>query len=141
MTTSPVVELDIFVPGVPRPQGSKRHIGGGRMVESSKYVKSWRQAVALKARHYRKRQPPLTGPLWLRVEFIMPARKREPDPGGWHIVKPDVDKLLRAICDAVTDIVIADDCLLVDVHVRKRRARLSEKPGARIIITRATETP
>ena len=32
--------------GLPAPQGSKRHVGEGRMVESSKRVKPWRRQVA-----------------------------------------------------------------------------------------------
>ena len=32
--------------GLPAPQGSKTHIGNGRMVESSKRVKPWRRQVA-----------------------------------------------------------------------------------------------
>ena len=37
----------IFIPvrGVPAPQGSKRHIGHGIMIENSKKVKPWRQDV------------------------------------------------------------------------------------------------
>lgn len=37
------------VNGVPAPQGSKRHVGGGRMVESSKAVGPWREAVRAEA--------------------------------------------------------------------------------------------
>lgn len=33
------MKLEFFVPGVPRPQGSKRHLGNGVMVESCKHVK------------------------------------------------------------------------------------------------------
>ena len=35
-------EFSLFVPGIPAPQGSKRHVGHGVMVESSARVKSWR---------------------------------------------------------------------------------------------------
>ena len=37
----------IFIPvrGLPAPQGSKRHIGHGIMIENSKKVKPWRQDV------------------------------------------------------------------------------------------------
>ena len=38
-------ELVIVVHGMPAPQGSKRHVGRGVMVESSKKVKPWREAV------------------------------------------------------------------------------------------------
>jgi len=34
------------VPGIPAPQGSKRHVGGGRMVESSRSLPEWRASVA-----------------------------------------------------------------------------------------------
>ena len=33
----------------PAPQGSKRHVGNGRMVESSAKVKPWREAVRQEA--------------------------------------------------------------------------------------------
>ena len=38
---------EIFIPviGIPAPQGSKRHIGHGIMIENSKRVKPWRQDV------------------------------------------------------------------------------------------------
>lgn len=38
----------VFVPGVPVGQGSKRHVGRGIMVESSKLLEPWRQTVARK---------------------------------------------------------------------------------------------
>ena len=37
--------LVLRVHGLPAPQGSKRHVGHGVMVESSKKVKPWREAV------------------------------------------------------------------------------------------------
>ena len=37
--------LVITVHGTPAPQGSKRHVGRGIMVESSAKVKPWREAV------------------------------------------------------------------------------------------------
>ena len=45
----------IFIPvrGVPAPQGSKRHIGNGILIENSKKVKPWRQDVRAAAiAHY-----------------------------------------------------------------------------------------
>ena len=37
--------LRINVLGTPAPQGSKRHVGRGIMVESSRLVGPWREAV------------------------------------------------------------------------------------------------
>jgi Holliday junction resolvase RusA-like endonuclease len=38
-------DLIVTVHGNPAPQGSKRHVGGGVMVEMSKAVKPWREAI------------------------------------------------------------------------------------------------
>ncbi|QDH92357.1 RusA-like resolvase [Gordonia phage Spooky] len=37
----------IWIPGIPAPQGSKRHVGNGILIESSKRVGPWRAVVAL----------------------------------------------------------------------------------------------
>ena len=42
--------MRITVHGTPAPQGSKRHVGNGVMVESSAKVKPWREAVKWAAR-------------------------------------------------------------------------------------------
>ena len=41
--SAPVITIRVY--GTPAPQGSKRHVGRGVMVESSKKVKPWREAV------------------------------------------------------------------------------------------------
>lgn len=38
------MRLHFEIPGRPAAQGSKRHVGGGRMIEQSKYLKPWRTA-------------------------------------------------------------------------------------------------
>nr|WLJ25540.1 MAG: endodeoxyribonuclease [Actinobacteria phage HS02] len=67
------------------------------MVESSKYVKAWRTKVSQISKISHHGKPPLAGPQRLDLVLVMPARKKEPQPGGWHTVKPDLDKLIRAI--------------------------------------------
>ena len=42
--------VEFEVVGLPAAQGSKRHVGNGVMVESSKALKPWRSAVAEAAR-------------------------------------------------------------------------------------------
>jgi hypothetical protein len=39
------VSWSFYAIGDPAPQGSKRHVGGGRLVESSKRVAPWRDTV------------------------------------------------------------------------------------------------
>lgn len=130
-TPDPVRRL--FVPGDAAPQGSKRHVGGGRMIESSKAVGPWRERVALAA--HRHGYEVLTGPVRVDLEFIRPrpvsTPKRSTPPA---IKKPDLDKLTRAILDALTGIAYADDAQVTELHSIKRLAELGEAPGF-------TETP
>jgi len=45
-----MTRVEFTVLGVPAPQGSKRHVGRGVLVESSKALGPWRDAVAWAAR-------------------------------------------------------------------------------------------
>lgn len=105
--------------GQPAPQGSKRHVGGGRMIESSKAVAPWREAVKWAARHALAEAghpPALDGPLLARVVFTVPKPKSAPKTRRtWPDRKPDLSKLLRSTEDAMTDAgLIADDARLVE---------------------------
>ena len=92
------------------------------MRESSRYVAAWRDYVGL-----------LVGREWwgdtsdrpftveLAFEFALPKRVRDGrQPGDPHLQTPDIDKLERAVLDALTGIVWADDCQVVAVHKTKR---------------------
>ena len=120
------VTFEVF--GVPAPQGSKRHVGHGVMVESSKALPSWRDAVTWAARAAAQRYgvtAPLGGPLSLDVEFRFPMPKARPkaarDVGrAWRTATPDLDKLVRAVFDALTASgLIVDDARICEVSARK----------------------
>jgi len=121
--------LDVFVPGRPAPQGSKRHVGHGILVESSKAVGPWRTMVAWTVSQV-WRDAPLAGPVSIELEFVMPrpvgTPKRRTPPA---IKKPDSDKLIRAVFDALTKVVWTDDSVITDIRARKRLAELNEQPG------------
>lgn len=127
-------ELTVFVAGRPAPQGSKRHIGRGRMVESSKHLPAWRAAVC---NALAMLGPPVTGPVALELEFIMPrpialSRKR-PTPAATK--RPDLDKLARAVFDAAQMAgIYADDSHVVEAIMWKRIAEPDELSGCRITI-------
>lgn len=130
-STQPVAGF--FVPGIPAPQGSKRHVGGGRMIESSKKVKPWRHAVATHAaRHFPK---PVAGAVHLDVEFVMPRPKAwgkdRQDP---MVQRPDADKLLRSTLDGLTGVALMDDSQVTHITAHKRRARRDEPTGAHITL-------
>lgn len=141
---APTVELNVFVPGKPAAQGSKKYVGHRRsaktgkmapvLLEQSRAVKPWRELVAeVVALHWRGR-PLLTCALGVRLQFVMPRpvgtpRSRTP----LAIKRPDCDKLSRSIFDALTCVIWADDSLVVDLHATKRIAEVGERPGCRII--------
>lgn len=125
------IEIDLFVPGHPASQGSKRHVGNGVMVESSKRVKPWRQDVREAALAVGTK---LTGPVSVGLRFIMP-RPKNARPGQAADKRPDLDKLTRAVLDALTSAgTFEDDARVVDLHVTKRLAEPGEIVGCRIIV-------
>ncbi len=119
--------MTITVYGQPAPQGSKRFVGhakSGRsiMIESSKAVKPWREAVKYAAieafgavRNAPGMQPniyrgPIQGPVSVRMVFTLPKPKSAPKGRRtWPDRKPDLSKLVRATEDALTDAGVWED--------------------------------
>lgn len=134
--------------GLPAPQGSKRHIGRGVMVESSRRVKPWRQDIMIQTRDQYRGQP-LIGPLSLEIVFWFPRPKGHYRTGKFAgMVKPqaptfvtsakagDIDKLCRSTLDGLSaaagGCVIQDDSLVVRLTCEKRYATPEEGCGAMI---------
>lgn len=74
--------------------------------------------------------PPWAGPVSLRACFVFPRPKHHLRTGkregevkenapGWKTSAPDLDKLVRALGDALTGIVYRDDAQIVDLGVTK----------------------
>lgn len=98
--------------GTPGPQGSKRHVGRGVMIESSKKVKPWRQAIVDAAPPI---AAPLDGPLVVRMIFTLPRPKSISKAFSVPYRTPDLSKLARATEDAITDIGLwADDARVAE---------------------------
>jgi Holliday junction resolvase RusA-like endonuclease len=120
--------ISITVYGAPAPQGSKRHVGNGRMIEMSKKVKPWRQDVKAAATLAVDTLPawsPLDGPLAASMTFTFLRPKGHFGTGrNAGIVKgsalsrpavtPDLSKLVRSTEDALTGLVWADDARVVE---------------------------
>lgn len=118
--------LSFQIVGSPAPQGSKRSVGRGIMVESSKALPAWRNDVATAAMIERaKLDSPLDGPLELHATFRFPMpksrRKALREHGvGWKQSAPDLDKLLRGLGDGLeAGGLIASDALIVSVTAAK----------------------
>jgi len=134
---------------IPSPQGSKRHVGNGVMIESCKTVKQWRAAVTDAAVIARVEK--IEGPVIAHMEFVFPrpashfgtgknAAKIKPSaPKRGHQVKPDLSKLIRSTEDALSGIAYTDDARIIRyAHLEKRYATGDELPGAIIKLWAAT---
>ncbi len=132
----------VEVRGLPAPQGSKRHVGHGRMVESSKAVGPWREAVRAETQRVMDGRAPLDGALRVEMCFYLPRPKShlsarggvKPSAPGWPAGRPDLDKCARAVADGLTAGGIwHDDAQMCVLHAEKLYAD-DYPPGARIIV-------
>lgn len=130
--------------GDPAPQGSKRHVGNGVLVESSARVKPWRAAVVAAAADCRDSW---AVPVVLTAFFQVPRPKSHFRGGGLRASAPawpvsrrvgDLDKLIRATLDGLVDAgVLADDSLVVDIRSIKSYSGPDDQPGAFLYLSAA----
>lgn len=108
------------------------------MVESSKKLKPWRQQVTDTALALNVPPLPDGAPVAMVADFYF-ARPRSVSIKKRRAmtVKPDVDKLLRAIFDSCKGVLYADDANVVDAHPRKHYAALGEPERVEIQIQEA----
>lgn len=145
------------VHGLPGAQGSKRHVGHGVMVESSKKVKPWRsdvKAAAESAIQWQGSWAPIAGPTAVAIEFRFARPKAHYRTGrNAHLLRDDaptfvvsrgagdLDKLTRSTLDALTAAgVFVDDSLVAYLTASKTYCTSTEIPGALIVVTPFTPT-
>ena len=143
--------IEFFVPGVPRPGGSKRaflnkHTGKANLVDASgEKGKDWRGDAKIFARQAYKGSP-LEGPLTLEVTFWMPRPKGHYGSGRnsdklkesapmWPVTKPDSTKLIRSLEDALTGLIWIDDAQVVLQVISKEYASKTQPPGATVQVS------
>jgi crossover junction endodeoxyribonuclease RusA len=140
--------LQFTVYGVAQQMGSKRAFtpkGWSRPVitDSNRNLKSWQQLVSEAASHAIQQQPAserglLTGGVRLTVAFYLPRPKSLPRRMTAHVKAPDLDKFVRGLQDALTNVVFRDDSQVVDLVAMKRYAALGEPPHVDICVESTT---
>jgi crossover junction endodeoxyribonuclease RusA len=135
--------------GIPAPQGSKRHVGMGRMIESCKALKPWREQIVADAQALGLPQT-IENAVSVSLVFCFPRPKSHFTSKGvlrstapsHKTTKPDVDKLCRAVLDALTIAgIIKDDSLVTTLSGQKRYCVGTEPPGVLITIMDMQEIP
>ena len=131
--------------GKPAPQGSKRHIGKGILLEASKRCKPWRQDV----RHTALQLLPngwrvmMDKPIMVSITFVFARPKGHYRTNGELKAKSpkyctarigDTDKLCRSVLDALSGAVFLDDSQVINLSAEKRYATRNEQPSAIITI-------
>jgi len=126
--------VEFTVLGKPAPQGSKTvgsSSSGRRFVREDNPATAPWKATGL-----------LAGPLRLRVVFVFPRPaahfgtgrnqgRLKPSAPLYCPTRPDLDKLLRAVGDALTGVVFRDDAQLVRVEAEKH---YGEPPCAHVLV-------
>jgi Holliday junction resolvase RusA-like endonuclease len=121
-----MILLQIY--GQPAPQGSKKHVGNGRMVEVSKKVGPWRAAIVAEVRRRELDSELINLPMAVEMVFFRNRPKFhfntrgdiKPSAPDFPATIPDLDKLVRSTCDGLTQSgVIHDDSRIVELTASK----------------------
>lgn len=125
----------VTVSGLPQSQGNLRRSPSGGTYETNKAARPWKLAIAAAVDEFRDGAPATREPvqLFARFYFVRPASHLKKSGGlaagapRAMVRNPDIDKLCRAVLDALTGTLYADDSQVVQLAAVKRygdRARL-----------------
>jgi Holliday junction resolvase RusA-like endonuclease len=123
--------------GTPQPQGSaKAFVVGGkaRITSDNTRLKPWREAVVYAAWDAMERAGWTTteAPVEVTLSFRLPRPKSV--RRTWPTVRPDLDKLTRAVLDSMTTAgVFGDDSQVIAVYASKAYA--NGLPGVTITVS------
>ena len=127
------MNLDFFVAGIPKAQPRvKAFVRGGHAgVYTPDSAETWKQAVRSNATVVAP-ESILTGPIRVELDFFLPRPKAhlgkdglpKPKSPVWHCKKPDLDNLIKAVTDAITDTqrVWLDDSQICEITATKTYA-------------------
>jgi len=119
------------VDGQPVPQGSMKVINGHVIHSQGSALAAWRSAIALSAKSAGAK--PHVEPVEIELVFTMarPRTVTRSEPS----VAPDLDKLIRAVLDALTAVAYRDDGQVTRITATKQygeRPGVSVKVGAKL---------
>lgn len=142
LTREHVPFISYQVPGLPVMQGDLQAGWHGKLFHKSKGLEPWRHEVAWRARKAMRtngfRSVLLGGPVSMTLFFVLKrpqamSKRKATEPA---IKRPDLDKLTRAVFDALTEVVYVDDSQIVEDHCYKRTAEPNEETGVIVTVNR-----
>jgi crossover junction endodeoxyribonuclease RusA len=105
-----------FVKGRPVPQGSLKFIHGRPIHARATDLAVWRADIARNAEL--SGYKPVQGGVKVKCSFVFNKPKSVKDR-NFPWVKPDIDKLLRAVLDGLTGVAYEDDCQVILIEASK----------------------
>ena len=125
--------------GLPASKGSLRCLGRGRHIESARGLPAWMLAIKDAWREQCGDDPPDPDVVHsVRLTFTLPWPRscgRLPLAAIQHRKRPDLDKLVRGVLDALTGYAWHDDAQVCEIVARKFYAYEGQPPGCRIEVT------
>lgn len=146
----PVDDLDVvefFVGGEPVPQGSTKSFYIKKLnrvvtTHGNKNTNRWRERIAHEAQCTDEAR---TCTFFsddrrqgydVQLSFVFTKPKSTPKKYRLNTKRPDLDKLIRAVLDGITDVLIPDDALVVSITASKSYGDSNQPPGLKIKVTR-----
>ena len=126
--------ISFFVHGIPVPKGSakafvNKHTGRAQVMQDNREKqRPWASAITLTAMELGVKGT--LAPVRVTLDFSMPRLKShfgtgknrhvvKPNAPDFHVSKPDLDKLIRCVLDALTGVAWHDDSQVVEVIASK----------------------
>lgn len=122
--------ITFIISGAPIPLARVR-VGRHSIYDSQKHQKF---VSAMELIHQMGHHKILTGPLIMDVTFFMPLNKAKRRAGTPHWIRPDLDNLIKYVCDVCNDAksIYHDDCCIWKITASKV---YSDKPRTVFTLT------
>ena len=118
----PRLLVDFVVYGDAVPQGSMSHYGHGRVTHSKRErLMDWRRTIqlAIQRQGHAFKDALVKGPVAIRALFYASRPTSTPKKAIYKRTAPDLDKLCRALGDALEGTVLQNDSVVVGWHAWK----------------------
>ena len=127
------MRIYLHINGIAQPQGSKTVYNGRAVDANAAKLKPWRKSITKQVGEQLGDWQLTEAPMSVRLLFVLPRPKTV--TRKHHTVKPDLDKLVRAVLDGITDTkaVWKDDSQVVLLKAMKEYT-VDEPAHVRVIL-------
>lgn len=122
--------ITFSVPGVPVAKGRPRFSTASGFVRAHSPAKTvnYETLVRVSAQRAMLGRPPMSGPIRLSILIVLPiptswSKEKQRKAVAGEVLptkKPDMDNVVKALCDGMNSVVFRDDSNVVDLNVTKR---------------------